>query len=168
MPACSVTLDSLRPYGLEPISLLCPWNFPGKETRAGYHLLFKGIFQTLVRDMRELASFFCSPLYEDTAIRQPSIKQEEGSHQNLTMLAAQSQTTYSLELWEIHFWYKAPSLWYFVIAAWTKTGSHQRRGYTCFSSVQFSRSVFSDSLQPRESQHARPPCPSPKPGIYSN
>ena len=30
-----------------------------------------------------------------------------------------------------------------------------------FSSVQFSRSVVSDSLWPHESQHARPPCPSP-------
>ena len=29
-----------------------------------------------------------------------------------------------------------------------------------FSSVQFSRSVVSDSMQPHESQHARPPCPS--------
>ena len=37
-----------------------------------------------------------------------------------------------------------------------------------FSSVQFSRSVVSDSLRPCESQHARPPCPSPTPGIYSN
>ena len=32
----------------------------------------------------------------------------------------------------------------------------------------FSRSVVSDSLQPHESQHARPPCPSPIPGIYSD
>ena len=37
-----------------------------------------------------------------------------------------------------------------------------------FSSVQFSHSVVSDSLWPHESQHARPPCPSPTPGIYSN
>ena len=37
-----------------------------------------------------------------------------------------------------------------------------------FSSVQFSRSVLSDSLWPYESQHARPPCPSPTPGVYSN
>ena len=36
------------------------------------------------------------------------------------------------------------------------------------SSVQFSRSVVSDSLRPHESQHARPPCPSPTPGAYSN
>ena len=36
-----------------------------------------------------------------------------------------------------------------------------------FSSVQFSRSVVSDSLRPHESQHARPPCPSPTPGVHS-
>ena len=36
------------------------------------------------------------------------------------------------------------------------------------SSVQFSLSVVSDSLQPRETQHARPPCPSPTPGAYSD
>ena len=35
-------------------------------------------------------------------------------------------------------------------------------------SLQFSRSVVSDSLQPHESQHARPPCPSPTPRVYSN
>ena len=37
-----------------------------------------------------------------------------------------------------------------------------------FSSVQFSRSVVSDSLQPHELQHARPPCPSPTPRVHSN
>ena len=35
-------------------------------------------------------------------------------------------------------------------------------------SVQFSRSVVSDSLQPHESQHASPPCLSPTPEVYSN
>ena len=35
-------------------------------------------------------------------------------------------------------------------------------------SVQFSRSVVSDSLWPREPQHTRPPCPSPTPGVHSN
>ena len=35
-------------------------------------------------------------------------------------------------------------------------------------SVQFSCLVVSDSLQPHESQYARPPCPSPTPGVYSN
>ena len=35
-------------------------------------------------------------------------------------------------------------------------------------SVQFSCSVVSDSLRPHESQHARPPCPSPTPGVHSD
>ena len=34
--------------------------------------------------------------------------------------------------------------------------------------VQFSRSVMSDSLRPHELQHARPPCPSPTPGVHSD
>ena len=38
--------------------------------------------------------------------------------------------------------------------------------YILFSSVQFSRSVMSDCLWPHESQHARPPCPSPTPGVH--
>ena len=37
-----------------------------------------------------------------------------------------------------------------------------------FSSVQFSRAVVSNSLQPHESQHARPPYPSPTPGVHSD
>ena len=36
------------------------------------------------------------------------------------------------------------------------------------SSVQFSHSVVSDYLRPHGLQHARPPCPSPTPGVYSN
>ena len=37
-----------------------------------------------------------------------------------------------------------------------------------FSSIQFSHSVVSDSLWPHEMQHARPPCPSPTPGVHSD
>ena len=40
--------------------------------------------------------------------------------------------------------------------------------HKALSSVQFSRSVVSDSLRPHESQHARPPCPSPTPGVHSD
>ena len=39
--------------------------------------------------------------------------------------------------------------------------------YCWFSSVQFSRSVVSDSLRPHESQHARLPCPLQTPGVFS-
>ena len=66
-------------------------------------------------------------------------------------------------------------------------GSFQPRDWTQFSSiagrfltiwvtrealsmhsVQFSRSVVSDSLRPHESRHARPPCPSPTPKVHSD
>ena len=40
--------------------------------------------------------------------------------------------------------------------------------YILAYSVQFSRSVVSDSLWPHESQHTKPPCPSPTPEVYSN
>ena len=40
--------------------------------------------------------------------------------------------------------------------------------FLVLSSVQFSCSVVSDSLRPHGLQHARPPCPSPAPGVYSN
>ena len=39
---------------------------------------------------------------------------------------------------------------------------------TRISSVQFSRSVVSDSLKPHDSQHTRPPCPSSTPRVHSN
>ena len=40
----SVVSDSLRPYGLKPTRLLCPWDFPSKNTGVGCHFLLQGIF----------------------------------------------------------------------------------------------------------------------------
>ena len=40
--------------------------------------------------------------------------------------------------------------------------------FSSWNSVQFSHSVVSNSLQAHESQHTRPPCPSPTPGVHSN
>ena len=51
-----------------------------------------------------------------------------------------------------------------ILTKWT---NGLNRGHR-LSSLQFSCSVVSDSLRPHESQHARPPCPSPTPGVYSN
>ena len=42
----SAVSDSLRPHGLYPTRLFCPWNFPGKSTGVGYHFLLQGIFVT--------------------------------------------------------------------------------------------------------------------------
>ena len=42
----SVMSDSLRPHGLGPARLLCPWDFPDKNTGVGCHSLLQGIFLT--------------------------------------------------------------------------------------------------------------------------
>ena len=58
------------------------------------------------------------------------------------------------------------------VGLWRKLSSKELMLLNCgvfsFSSVQFSRSVMSDSLQRHEPQHTRPPCPSPTPGTCSN
>ena len=56
------------------------------------------------------------------------------------------------------------------LSNWTelRRKSHFRCDIQNTSSVQFSRSVMSDSLWPHELQHARPPYPSPTPRIHSN
>ena len=53
------------------------------------------------------------------------------------------------------------------IEKWRKSmDTHKEADVSGFSSVQFSRSVVSNSLWPHEPQHARPPCPSPTPRVY--
>ena len=44
--SCSVMTDSLRPHGVHPSRLLCPWNSPGKNTGVGCHSLLQGISLT--------------------------------------------------------------------------------------------------------------------------
>ena len=46
MLSCSLVSDSLWPHGLGPVRLLCPWNFPGKNTGVGCHALLQRIFPT--------------------------------------------------------------------------------------------------------------------------
>ena len=44
--SCSVVSASLRPHGLWPARLLCPWDCPGKNTGEGSHTFLQGIFPT--------------------------------------------------------------------------------------------------------------------------
>ena len=55
-----------------------------------------------------------------------------------------------------------------VVISWGQMLNLQSINSHLFSSVQFSCSVMSDSLQPHELQHASPSCPSPTPGVYPN
>ena len=59
-------------------------------------------------------------------------------------------------------WLKMPQFRELASKKWNQTDPRTE------DSVQFSHSVMSDSLQPHGLQHARPPCPSPTPGVYSN
>ena len=73
-------------------------------------------------------------------------------------------------------WNKQPLPRCTLIASVKMVGTGNRKQETSlyflfkpqFSSVQFSHSVVSDSLWPHESQNARPPCPSPTPGVHSD
>ena len=51
--------------------------------------------------------------------------------------------------------------------SWGPQGEDEEAGVK-HTAVQFSRSVVSDSLRPHALQHARPPCPSPTPGVHSD
>ena len=44
--SCSVVSDFCDPHGLKPTRLLCPWDFPGKNTGASCYFLLQGIFLT--------------------------------------------------------------------------------------------------------------------------
>ena len=59
--------DSLRPHGLQPTRLLCPWDFPSKDTGVGCHFLLQGIFPT---QDRTWASCTAGRLFRDWAIRE--------------------------------------------------------------------------------------------------
>ena len=59
-------------------------------------------------------------------------------------------------------------LWWWLLDSKYSVPSWVSSGLTGLHSVQFSCSVMSDSLWLHGLQHARPPCPSPTPGVYSN
>ena len=56
----SVVAASLRPHGLQPTRLLCPWDFPGQDTGVGCYFLLQGIFPT---QGSNLGLLHCSRLF---------------------------------------------------------------------------------------------------------
>ena len=71
----------------------------------------------------------------------------------------QQLTRWSITLWTGNRWTRKTLQTLFGLIRYSLWCSQ-------FSSVQFSCSVMSNSLQPHELQHARPPCPSPTPGVH--
>ena len=74
-----------------------------------------------------------------------------------------------LYAWTIYCWASTICLWYALLRKVILLRKIQlnQKSFS-FSSVPFSRSVVSESLRPHELQHARPPCPSPTPGVHSD
>jgi len=100
-----------------------------------------------------------------------------GSQQTVENLQRWEYQTILPAFWEICMQVKKQQL---ELNMEQQTGSNSGKKYIkadCYhlaylpymqSSVQFNRSVMSNSLRPYESQHARPPCPSPTPGVHSD
>ena len=66
------------------------------------------------------------------------------------------------------FPFQGPAIFWLYLQKTVEATLWAQMGLRKFSSIQFSRSVVSDSLRPHELQHARPSCPSPAPGVHSN
>ena len=77
-----------------------------------------------------------------------------------------SRSRFSFKTWTSSFHFFSLLLWVGCLQP-IQFNQEKRLKYSS-GSVQFSRSVVSDSLRPHESQHARPPCPSPTPGVHSD
>ena len=60
--SCSVKSDSLRPHGLQPIRLLCPWDFPGKSTGVGCHFLLQCRKMKSESEVAQSCPTLCDPM----------------------------------------------------------------------------------------------------------
>jgi len=169
------------------LSTFCPRNSPGKNTGVGCHSLLQGIFPTQGLNLSLLCLQHCRQiLYPLSHWASPSFPYQEA---NLRPL----QRKLGVLTIGLPGNFPIGSLFYFLDDVLTSTKVFS--SWLCpvylfllllllllvfwvsylrilcliqFSSVQFSRSVVSDSLRPHESQHARPPCPSPTPGVHSD
>ena len=65
-----VVSDSLRPHGLQPARLLCPWESPGKSTGVGCRALLQGIFPTRGLNLGLLCLLHCRQILYRWAIRE--------------------------------------------------------------------------------------------------
>ena len=146
----SVLSDSSQPQGLQPTRLLCPWDFPGKSTGVGCHHLL----QYTLKDMAN----YNSPIRHSDFPTQYLPEHILEDFQLGTML----EWCFYVDLG----WYYEDSLkelcWIFseTVVSYVEIQRQENQQIKLekwFSSVQFSGSVTSDSLQPRESQHASLP-----------
>ena len=150
----------MQPHRRQPTRLPHPWDSLGKNTGVGCHFLLQCM---RVKNESEVAQS-CPTLNDPMDCSLPGSSIHGISQARvLECKLLQSCPTLgnpmdcSLPGSSIHGIFQARVLEWGAIAF-----------SESYLSVQFSRSVMSDSLQPHESQHARPPYPSPTPGVHSN
>ena len=183
--------------------LLCPWDFPGKNTGVGCQFFLQGIFQTQGSNARllhrgwildrwatgephtlsTLAQLINHPLHAQHSWHKSRNEANEARGcARCSECSLHCELKLHLPRWRVaancqrcrnqaHVSETAP----FSLNAETTFALRLLRCESvCTSfqaaliSVQFGLSVMSDSLQLHGLQHARPPCPSPTPKVYSN
>ena len=155
--------NSVQPHRRQPTRLPCPWDPPGKNTRVGCHFLLQCMKVKSESEVTQSCPTLRDPM--DCSLPGSSV---HGIFQARVLewvaIAISKHCNRRWQMLDKHY-------------AGERTRKCQRLGCNFlsqsqlkvqFSSVQLSRSFVSDSLPPHESQHARPPCPSPTPGVHSN
>ena len=176
---CSVAqscLTLLRPHGLYPARLLCPWDFSSKNTGEGCHCLLQGIFLSQGLNLYFLPWQADSlPLSHLGSQCRPWLVLNWRKKWQPTILAWRILRTeepgglqYMRSQRVRHEWATNTFIFTLVLnrLPWRFSGK-MNRSYIHIS-VQFSCSAVSDSLRLHGLQHARPPCPSPTPRVYSH
>ena len=161
MSACYVaSVVSQWHYKLQPWKLLCPWDSPGKNTEVGCHALLQEIFPSQGSNLcllcllhLQVGSLPLAPLGKPV-----SQCREFWVLTEVVYLSCRTKATLIQS--------NTHSTVHNILLPFSET-LHFHDPYQ-IRSVQFSHSVVSDSLQPHEPQHARPPCPSPTPKAHPN
>ena len=159
----SVMSDSLQPHELKHARLPCPLPTPGAYSnscplsRWSHPTISSSVIPfSCLQSFPESGSFPVSQFFTSGG-------QSIGASALASVLPMNIQVWFLLELTG---WISLQSKGLSRVFTNTTVQKHQFFGTQFSLSDQISRSVVSDSLQPHESQHARPPCPSPTPGVH--
>ena len=150
--------ESVRPHRRQPTRLHRPWNSPGKNTGVGCHFLLQCMKGKSESEVAQPCPTLCDPM--DCCSPGSSV---HGILQARTL--EWITTAFSTSPLD-RFQFPGQSLTLYRVPGTSVRLQSPQWPQLEFRSDQISRSVVSHSLRPHESQHARPPCPSPTPRVH--